>query len=209
MAAVRAIDELDRREVRRRFDRRFSATAMARGYLDVYADRLAAPAVRRQSWTLPSAERRRRRPIARIDVARRRSPRSRAHGRRRRATRASADEATVASGVELVSLKDGRRFLVADHNGDVIGGADGLFDRDTRVLSRFVFLVGDAPSDPALVHALARQRGLHLPRRQPRAAAGERPRHAARRDPHRAAPGAVRASGSTSGSAAPTSASTR
>jgi len=32
---------LDRREVRRRFDRRFSATAMARAYLDVYADRLA------------------------------------------------------------------------------------------------------------------------------------------------------------------------
>ncbi|HEY3800324.1 MAG TPA: glycosyltransferase family 4 protein [Caulobacteraceae bacterium] len=43
-AAVRAfadIQALDRREVRRRFDRRFSATAMARGYLDVYADRLA------------------------------------------------------------------------------------------------------------------------------------------------------------------------
>jgi glycosyltransferase involved in cell wall biosynthesis len=41
VAAVRNIDKLDRREVRRRFDRRFSATAMARGYLDVYADRLA------------------------------------------------------------------------------------------------------------------------------------------------------------------------
>jgi glycosyltransferase involved in cell wall biosynthesis len=40
-AAVRRIESLDRREVRRRFDRRFSATAMARGYLDVYADRLA------------------------------------------------------------------------------------------------------------------------------------------------------------------------
>jgi glycosyltransferase involved in cell wall biosynthesis len=39
--AVRGIDQLDRREVRRRFDRRFSATAMARGYLDTYADRLA------------------------------------------------------------------------------------------------------------------------------------------------------------------------
>jgi hypothetical protein len=38
---VRALDRLDRREVRRRFDRRFSATAMARAYLDVYADRLA------------------------------------------------------------------------------------------------------------------------------------------------------------------------
>ncbi|HEX3917490.1 MAG TPA: glycosyltransferase family 4 protein [Caulobacteraceae bacterium] len=35
------VDRLDRREVRRRFDRRFSATAMARGYLDVYSDRLA------------------------------------------------------------------------------------------------------------------------------------------------------------------------
>ena len=39
--AVRAAQALDRREVRRRFDRRFSATAMARGYLDLYADRLA------------------------------------------------------------------------------------------------------------------------------------------------------------------------
>ena len=38
---MRDIDRLDRREVRRRFDRRFSATAMARGYLDLYADRLA------------------------------------------------------------------------------------------------------------------------------------------------------------------------
>ncbi len=41
VAAVRAAQALDRREVRRRFDRRFSATAMARGYLDLYADRLA------------------------------------------------------------------------------------------------------------------------------------------------------------------------
>jgi hypothetical protein len=55
----------------------------------------------------------------------------------------STDEATVVSGVELVSLKDGQAFLVADHNGDVTGGAEGLFDRDTRVLSRFVFLVGE------------------------------------------------------------------
>ncbi|MGA0602661.1 glycosyltransferase family 4 protein [Caulobacter sp. KR2-114] len=39
--AVRKAVTLDRREIRRRFDRRFSATAMARGYLDLYADRLA------------------------------------------------------------------------------------------------------------------------------------------------------------------------
>ncbi len=41
VAAVRTAQALDRRAVRRQFDRRFSATAMARGYLDLYADRLA------------------------------------------------------------------------------------------------------------------------------------------------------------------------
>ena len=40
-AAVLRARELDRREIRRRFDRRFSSVAMARGYLDLYADRLA------------------------------------------------------------------------------------------------------------------------------------------------------------------------
>jgi glycosyltransferase involved in cell wall biosynthesis len=39
--AVEAARALDRREIRRHFDRRFSATAMARRYLDLYADRLA------------------------------------------------------------------------------------------------------------------------------------------------------------------------
>ncbi|MBV8593850.1 MAG: glycosyltransferase family 4 protein [Caulobacteraceae bacterium] len=41
VAAVARARALDRREVRRRFDRRFSAVAMARAYLDLYADRLA------------------------------------------------------------------------------------------------------------------------------------------------------------------------
>ncbi len=41
VAAVERARDLDRREVRRRFDRRFSATVMARSYLDLYADRLA------------------------------------------------------------------------------------------------------------------------------------------------------------------------
>jgi glycosyltransferase involved in cell wall biosynthesis len=40
-AAVGAAQLLDRREIRRRFERRFSSTVMARGYLDLYADRLA------------------------------------------------------------------------------------------------------------------------------------------------------------------------
>jgi glycosyltransferase involved in cell wall biosynthesis len=39
--AVRAARALDRRGVRRGFDRRFSATTMARGYLDLYSERLA------------------------------------------------------------------------------------------------------------------------------------------------------------------------
>jgi glycogen debranching enzyme len=55
----------------------------------------------------------------------------------------AADEAVVVSGVEIVSLKDGCAFLVADHDGDIAGGAEGLFDHDVRVLSRLVFLVSD------------------------------------------------------------------
>jgi glycosyltransferase involved in cell wall biosynthesis len=39
--AAKAALSLDRRDIRRRFDRRFSSTVMARGYLDLYADRLA------------------------------------------------------------------------------------------------------------------------------------------------------------------------
>jgi hypothetical protein len=43
VTAVRMARELDRRQIRRRFDRRFSATTMARAYLDIYADRVARP----------------------------------------------------------------------------------------------------------------------------------------------------------------------
>jgi len=41
VAAVPRARLLDRREIRRRFERRFSAHVMARGYLDLYADQLA------------------------------------------------------------------------------------------------------------------------------------------------------------------------
>lgn len=44
----------------------------------------------------------------------------------------------------LMALKDRDTFLVADHWGDVKSGADGLFDRDTRLLSHFVLTVGRA-----------------------------------------------------------------
>ena len=44
----------------------------------------------------------------------------------------------------LMALKDADTFLVADHWGDVKSGADGLFERDTRLLSRFVLTVGRA-----------------------------------------------------------------
>ena len=44
---------------------------------------------------------------------------------------------------QLLSLKDGDTFLVADSWGDVRGGADGLFSGDTRILSRFRLLIGE------------------------------------------------------------------
>jgi glycogen debranching enzyme len=44
---------------------------------------------------------------------------------------------------QLLSLKDGDTFLVADPWGDVGGGANGLFSGDTRILSRLTLLIGD------------------------------------------------------------------
>ena len=123
--------------------------------------------------------------------------------------RTSTDEATVASGVELVSLKDGHAFLVADHNGDVTGGAEGLFDRDTRVLSRFVFLVGER-HPTRLSCAVSRDNAVFTfhgtNRAMPPVNGRGTPRGA---HPHRTAPDAMQASGCSSGCAAPTSASTR
>ena len=48
---------------------------------------------------------------------------------------------------QLLSLKEGDAFLVADTHGDIFGRTDGFFDDDTRLLSRFRLLIGDrAPS---------------------------------------------------------------
>jgi hypothetical protein len=47
-------------------------------------------------------------------------------------TQLSAGESVEASGLEqLMALKDGDTFLVADGWGDMKGGADGLFANDT------------------------------------------------------------------------------
>ncbi|MBF0665644.1 MAG: amylo-alpha-1,6-glucosidase [Brevundimonas sp.] len=55
----------------------------------------------------------------------------------------TAAESQDADGLEqLMALKDADTFLVADIWGDMKGGADGLFDRDTRLLSRFVMTAG-------------------------------------------------------------------
>jgi glycogen debranching enzyme len=55
---------------------------------------------------------------------------------------ASPDDGQTTVGAERLSLKSGDTFLVADRLGDIAGGADGLFDQDTRILSRLVLLVG-------------------------------------------------------------------
>jgi len=43
---------------------------------------------------------------------------------------------------QLLSLKDGDSFVVADSYGDILGGADGFFDDGTRLLSRLRLLIG-------------------------------------------------------------------
>ena len=42
----------------------------------------------------------------------------------------------------LFALKHGDTFVVADASGDILGGGDGLFRDDTRVLSRFRLTLG-------------------------------------------------------------------
>jgi glycogen debranching enzyme len=45
----------------------------------------------------------------------------------------------------LYALKDRDTFIVSDSLGDVLGGADGLFHDDTRILSRWELLLGTQP----------------------------------------------------------------
>ena len=55
----------------------------------------------------------------------------------------TAAETSDTDGLErLMALKDADTFAVADGWGDMKGGADGLFDHDTRLLSRLVLTVG-------------------------------------------------------------------
>lgn len=57
----------------------------------------------------------------------------------------TAADTSEADGLErLMALKDADTFCVADGWGDMKGGADGLFDHDTRLLSRLVMTVGQA-----------------------------------------------------------------
>jgi glycogen debranching enzyme len=59
-------------------------------------------------------------------------------------TTAAADTAEADGLERLMALKDADTFAVADGWGDMKGGADGLFDHDTRLLSRLVMTVGQA-----------------------------------------------------------------
>ena len=66
-------------------------------------------------------------------------------------------EEDVAEGdlAELLSLKEGTTFVVADSWGDIRGGASGLFGDGTRLLSRLRLFIGDKrPS--RLNHGLSR-----------------------------------------------------
>src|SRR5579885_245735 len=56
----------------------------------------------------------------------------------------ASDEGVSSSGLaQFISIKSDDAFLVCDAHGDILGGADGLFVSDTRILSLFRFLVGD------------------------------------------------------------------
>ncbi|MDO9337527.1 MAG: amylo-alpha-1,6-glucosidase [Caulobacter sp.] len=52
------------------------------------------------------------------------------------------DEQRNEGPLRMLALKAGDCFLVADGHGDILGGSDGLFDADTRILSRLKLLIG-------------------------------------------------------------------
>lgn len=56
----------------------------------------------------------------------------------------AADTAETSGLERMLALKDADTFLVMDSWGDLKEGADGLFDHDTRLLSRLVMTVGRA-----------------------------------------------------------------
>jgi glycogen debranching enzyme len=55
----------------------------------------------------------------------------------------SVEDSAATAISEMTALKADDVFLVVDRFGDVSGGADGLFDDDTRILSLFLMLVGE------------------------------------------------------------------
>ena len=57
--------------------------------------------------------------------------------------------------IRLVALKHGDTFIVADSNGDILGEGDGLFQNDTRILSRW-------PDARALSYGHMGDSNLHL-----------------------------------------------
>ena len=80
----------------------------------------------------------------------------------------TAAESAETGGLDtLQALKDADTFLVADNWGDLKGGADGLFDHDTRILSRLVMTVGLARPSRLSSGVQPGQCLLHLPHDQP------------------------------------------
>ncbi len=118
LAGIELLPQFDRRRIRARFEQRFSASIMARSYLEVYARLLGDSP----------------------------SPTHRKPGRGR--SMSLSDDPRERRGLlPRFTLKHGNTFLLADALGDVQGTEDGLFTNDTRMLSHLELAVaGRAPS---------------------------------------------------------------
>ena len=173
VAAVRRVaDARPAPRSARVFERRFSATVMARA--------LRRPLPR--GWPTTPASARGSRPEA-----------ARRMRRHRGARPLPSEPAEPADAVEprapprLFALKDGDTFLVADAFGDILGGGDGLFRDDTRILSRFRLTLGGKTAVAALGARISQDNVLFTANlaNQP-AAAARRRAHARGRHPRRA-----------------------
>lgn len=122
--ALARVNELDRKKIRAEFERRFSAGAMAAGYVSVYeklCQNHAQEAGGNGGKSVTSLA-----PEGNLEAA-------------------SVESEPSTMPYNLYAIKHMDLFAIANSLGDIVGKGDGVFRNDTRVLSEFRLCMGDKP----------------------------------------------------------------
>ncbi len=116
--ALERVNQLDRQKIRAEFERRFSAGAMADGYIGIY-EKLCRNNKESDVIVSQPAE-------GSLEAA-------------------SVESETSTMPYNLYAIKHMDLFAIANSLGDIVGKGDGVFRNDTRVLSEFRLSMGNKP----------------------------------------------------------------